>query len=194
MIKYLWTWLHLFTDCNVMFQRTWNAFLHNLSVRSLLAFILEKGDRERRPYHSLQLPEGSCSEEHVSLFCQVTSDRRGENGLKLHLEKFALEKLLNSKVHTLHRSTYIIVRSQMSRCVIIQLPVSYLSTGLQKCFHLNLGVEMWKHGPPQENGQYRRDSYLVKWSTVKSYLFLFRIYKAIWKFLKVQSYLKIIAM
>lgn len=50
--------------------------------------------------------------------------------------------VLNSKVHTLHRRTYVRARFQMSGCVIIQLPVSYLSRGLQKYFHLNLGAEM----------------------------------------------------
>lgn len=48
-------------------------------------------EAESRPYHSLQLPEGSCSEEHDSLFSQVVCDRRRENGLKLHKGRFGLE-------------------------------------------------------------------------------------------------------
>lgn len=65
-------------------------FAQSFNQESLGIYPREK-DAERRPYHSLQLPEGSCSEEHVSLFSQVASDSRRENGLKLKKGKFGLK-------------------------------------------------------------------------------------------------------
>lgn len=146
LIQDLWTCLRLFTDYNVMFQRMWFAFLHSLSVRSLQAFIQEKG-RQRGNLIILYNYLKEVVVRRVSVSSRRYQVTGGEKMASSCPRGGLVWKLgLNSKAHTLCRSTYVRARFQMSGCVIIQPPVSYLSRGLQKYFHLNLGAEMWKSG------------------------------------------------